>query len=141
MAGIRPIRRRTSALCLVGPRAIARSLGGPGRVGPRHATPCHGVALRTTLCSRPTAIPNLRSRLETEERRRRRRRSHVGHSHACDSYRRDVDVRLLRRRHHMSTSSSPDRASPFIDRHRDDANRFDRVTNVLPGTRRSRCVS
>lgn len=80
MAGVRPIRRYNSALCLVEPRAIV--VLSFRAATPYRATPCHGVALRSTLCSRPTAIPNLRSRLvETQERWR----SHIGHSHSCDS--------------------------------------------------------
>lgn len=104
MVGIQPIKRHLDALS--GPDR-ARTIIVPLL---RHTMLCHGVTLRSTLCSRPTAIPNLRSRLvETEERQR----SHVGHSHSCDLRREGVSYAQI-------DQIFPNRRPSSIDRYRDD---------------------
>lgn len=113
MVGIQPIRRHLDALS--GPDR-ARTITVPLL---RHTMLCHGVTLRSTLCSRPTAIPNLRSRLiETEERQR----SHVGHSHSCDLRREGVSYAQI------------DQIFPIVVLYRSTAtattSHFNRVTNV-----------
>lgn len=132
---------------MVGARPIKEdihlgALSGPGRArtiivllvlfaSPRHAMPRCYITFHT-LCSRPTAIPNLRSRLvETEERRR----SHVGHSHdVCDLRPRRCPSSPAYEssrpcRPDLARSSSSFIHRPLLPRRRA---AFDRVTNVSP---------